>query len=48
MMGNDMFKAGAAALALLIAGLGSAQPVFAQEQVAAADAPAMRRHRRSR
>lgn len=38
MMGNDMLKAGAAALALLLAGLGSAHPVLAQEQVAAADA----------
>ena len=40
MKGNDMFKAGVAALALLVAGLGSAQPAFAQEQVAAADADA--------
>lgn len=40
MMGNDMFKAGAAALVLLVAGLASAQPAFAQEQVAAADASA--------
>jgi hypothetical protein len=38
MMGNDMLKAGAAALVLLLAGLGSAHPVLAQEQVAAADA----------
>ncbi|WP_407660302.1 DUF3300 domain-containing protein [Mesorhizobium tianshanense] len=37
-MGNDMLKVGAAALALLLAGLGSAHPVLAQEQVAAADA----------
>jgi hypothetical protein len=37
MMVNDMVKAGAAALALLVAGLGSAHPTFAQE-VAAADA----------
>ena len=40
MTGNDLLKAGAAALALLVAGLGSAQPAFAQEQVAAADADA--------
>ena len=40
MTGNDVLKAGAAALALLVAGLGSAQPAFAQEQVAAADADA--------
>src|SRR5690606_18199557 len=43
MTGNDMFKIAAAALALLVTGLGSPQPVFAQEQVAAAgtsvDAP---------
>lgn len=38
MMGSDMLKAGAAALALLLAGLGSAHPVLAQEQAAAADA----------
>ncbi|WP_292548283.1 DUF3300 domain-containing protein [Mesorhizobium sp.] len=38
MMGNDMLKAGAAALALLLAGFGSAHPVLAQEQVAAAAA----------
>ncbi|TIO04502.1 DUF3300 domain-containing protein [Mesorhizobium sp.] len=37
-MGNGMLKAGAAALALLLAGLGSAHPVLAQEQVAAAGA----------
>ncbi|RWB04254.1 DUF3300 domain-containing protein [Mesorhizobium sp.] len=40
MMGNDMLKVGAAALALLLAGFGSAPPVLAQEQVAAADASA--------
>ncbi len=38
MRGNDILKAGAAALALLIAGLGLGQPVFSQEQAAAADA----------
>ncbi|TIN36165.1 MAG: DUF3300 domain-containing protein, partial [Mesorhizobium sp.] len=38
MTGNDLFKIGAAALALLLAGFGSAHPVLAQEQVAAADA----------
>ncbi|WP_287055658.1 DUF3300 domain-containing protein [Mesorhizobium sp.] len=38
MTGNDMLKVGAAALALLLAGPGSAHPVLAQEQVAAADA----------
>ena len=37
MTGNDMLKAGVAALALLLAGFGSAHPVFAQEQTAAAD-----------
>jgi hypothetical protein len=38
MAGNDMLKVGAAALALLLAGFGSAHPALAQEQVAAADA----------
>jgi hypothetical protein len=38
MSGKDVLKAGAAALALLIAGLGSTYPAVAQEQVAAADA----------
>ncbi|MCF6100443.1 DUF3300 domain-containing protein [Mesorhizobium muleiense] len=38
MTGNDMLKVGAAALALLLAGPGSAHPAVAQEQVAAADA----------
>ncbi|TJV65859.1 MAG: DUF3300 domain-containing protein, partial [Mesorhizobium sp.] len=38
MTGNDLLKIGAAALALLLAGFGSAHPVLAQEQVAAADA----------
>ena len=37
MTGNDMLKVGVAALALLLAGFGSAHPVFAQEQTAAAD-----------
>lgn len=40
MMGNDMFKIAAATLALLVAGLGSPQPAFTQEQVAAADSSA--------
>ncbi|MER8485923.1 DUF3300 domain-containing protein [Mesorhizobium sp. M1322] len=35
---NEMLKVGAAALVLLLAGPGSAYPVLAQEQVAAADA----------
>ncbi|TIR26573.1 MAG: DUF3300 domain-containing protein, partial [Mesorhizobium sp.] len=38
MTGNDLLKVGAAALALLLAGFGSAHPVLAQEQVAAAAA----------
>ena len=38
MRGNNILKAGAAVLALLIAGLGTGQPVFSQEQVTAADA----------
>ena len=38
MRGNNVFKAGAAALTLLFAGLGMGQPVFSQEQSAAADA----------
>ena len=40
MRGNNILKAGAAVLALLIAGLGTGQPVFSQEQVTAADADA--------
>jgi hypothetical protein len=40
MTGNDMLKVGAAALALLIADMGSTHPALAQDQVAAADASA--------
>ena len=40
MTGDSLLKVGAAALALLIADMGSAHPALAQEQVAAADASA--------
>ena len=40
MRGNGILTAGAAALTLLIAGLGMGQPVFSQEQAAASDAAA--------
>jgi hypothetical protein len=38
MRGNNVFKAGAAVLTLLFAGLGMGQPVFSQEQSDASDA----------
>ena len=40
MRSNDILKAGIAALALLIAGLGTVHPVFSQEQAAAANSSA--------
>ena len=42
---SDILKAGAAALALLIAGLGPGQPVFSQEQAATAMRLPMRMRR---